>query len=1566
MSQSPIIAGHNIIHHDIPILKQHGFSTILNGKKIIDTLYLSTLLFPNKPYHHLVKDYKLVSTERNNPLADSIQAQQLYEECVQQFSQLSATLQEVFALLLKQTDGFNGFFDHQPFQASIRHAELVDFIRKGDQKDKYCTYGTFHALIEESPITLAFAIALANANNQSIAPPWLNHKFPKVNEYLKQIRLQPCDHIDCTYCTANLNPTQALKKYFGYDSFRSFEYDDGMPLQEQVVRAGLEQQSFLAIFPTGGGKSLTFQLPALLQGDATKALTVVISPLQALMKDQVDVLEKRFDIVEAVAINGLLSPLERAQAIESVTEGGAHLLYLSPESLRSASLFRILLQRNIARFVIDEAHCFSSWGQDFRVDYLYIGEFISLLQEQKKLTHPIPVSCFTATAKPQVVDDICHYFQTKLGLQMEVFQANAQRKNLSYEVIEVKNEKEKYTRLLHLIEQTTNKPTIIYSNRTKQTEEISRKLKADGYQAVWYHGKLATETKKLHQNAFLSGEVNIIVATSAFGMGVDKDNVAYVIHYEISSSLENYTQEAGRAGRKADIDAKCYVLFNESDLSAHFQLHQLSKINFKDIYQLWRGVKKLTHSSMKVCKSAIELAKAAGWDADHELVENKVRAALALLEEQGYLQRKFNRPRVFADSILVKTAEEGRTKIRNSKLLDETYKEHALRIFSSISQRSKQDAQVDLLSERLGISKEATITTLNYLRKEKIIGDQRDLSVYIDHSQGKKGSEKRFRTVALLEKNFFKYFNHDKERIYLKEINHHLLEKELTSTIDDLKDLLRFWKKNGYLHFKKSSKEKYVYITKLKQDFQHLNQRLQGRQLVCLEIIEALHRRSKGRFIGKTSQELIEFSFIELMEEANDHLQLTVSKEIPLPLFQEALLYLHHIGSIELKDGFLIYYTPMEIERLIENNKIQFKQQDYEKLKSYYQHRTEQVHIVGEYAAKMLQNYQDALRFVNDYFTIPHQQFIAKYFSGDRKKEIQRSLTLSQFHRLIHALSPEQLQVILDNESQHSMIVAGPGSGKTHVLVNKIATLLQVEDLRSEQFLMLTFSRAAASEFKNRLHELIGALAYGVDIHTFHGYAFELLGKMGSLDEADQVIPRAIESIQRGEAPLNKVANKSMLIIDEFQDIGSKEHQFLHTILEEAEHIKSIIVGDDDQTIYEFRGADIQNFHQYAQQFKPNKHHLLTNYRSHANLVDLSNFFIKRLKRRLKDKPLVANTNKKGKIHIIEYQTNSPLYIPLTLRLKSLYANIKGSIAVLVTKNQEVIQLESLLKAEHIPCYTLQGKESFKIRDLVEMRLFTHFLKEANESSTFISNKTWEAIKVKFQQEIIASSSKSLVNLCIQQFEKEFAEKPMSEWLIFMQEVRSEDVIMAQQKKVLISTIHKAKGREFDQVFMLLNDYQARSEERIRALYVGITRAKSQLEIHTNTNDFYSYHAKVEQLTYHYDNQVYPFPERAVLHLYHKDVYLSFFNKDDVQRKIRKLQATDELALTQDGNGLYRSDAGNLVRFSKAFQQKLDTWIKKGYHCVHAEIQHIVFWYDESIEKEIRIILPKLLLEKRD
>ena len=299
------LCGHNIINHDSKYVE------ISDNIKLIDTLYLSPILFPNKPYHSLLKDDKLLIDELNNPLNDAQKAMELFYDEVNAFAALDDELKLIYYMLLKDSHYFSGFFEYVDYTADddLETAVRVSFL------DKICENAPLSDIIADSPVELAYCLALISATEEySLIPRWVQINYPKVDMIMHTLRNVSCRN--CVYCRTKLNPDAYLGKYFGYSEFRKY---NGEPLQEKAVAAAVEHKSLLAIFPTGGGKSLTFQIPALMAGETERALTIVISPLQSLMKDQVDNLEKR-GIAEAVTINGLLSPIERAEAIERVVK----------------------------------------------------------------------------------------------------------------------------------------------------------------------------------------------------------------------------------------------------------------------------------------------------------------------------------------------------------------------------------------------------------------------------------------------------------------------------------------------------------------------------------------------------------------------------------------------------------------------------------------------------------------------------------------------------------------------------------------------------------------------------------------------------------------------------------------------------------------------------------------------------------------------------------------------------------------------------------------------------------------------------------------------------------------------------------------------------------------------------------------------------------------------------------------------------------------------------------------------------------------------------------------------
>jgi len=332
---------------------------------------------------------------------------------------------------------------------------------------------------------------------------------------------------------------QVLKQYFGYSNFRSG--------QEELIDAQMAGRDVFAVMPTGGGKSLCYQIPALL----LDGITLVVSPLISLMKDQVAALKKAG--VPAAYINSSLSLDQIRVVYKNVLAGKYKIIYIAPERLLTESFLQAIKNIRVSIVAVDEAHCISQWGQDFRPSYLRIVEFLKLLEYR-----PV-VSAFTATATLRVRDDI----ERILGLNDPLCKITGfDRPNLRFEVLKPKN---KPSVLLELIKKRTDKSGIVYCSTRKEVEKICLMLQDSGIRATRYHAGLPEDERRVNQDDFIYDRCNVMVATNAFGMGIDKSNVAYVIHYNMPQSMESYYQEAGRAGRDGS-SAECILLYSAGDI----------------------------------------------------------------------------------------------------------------------------------------------------------------------------------------------------------------------------------------------------------------------------------------------------------------------------------------------------------------------------------------------------------------------------------------------------------------------------------------------------------------------------------------------------------------------------------------------------------------------------------------------------------------------------------------------------------------------------------------------------------------------------------------------------------------------------------------------------------------------------------------------------------------------------------------------------------------------------------------------------------------------------------------
>ncbi|MDO4949202.1 MAG: RecQ family ATP-dependent DNA helicase [Bacteroidales bacterium] len=1549
------VCGHNIIHHDVKYL----FGDSACRWVLVDTLYVSPLLFPERPYHRLLKDDKLVSEQMNNPVNDCEKARDLLMAEMAEWNSLPARRQAIYATLLHDISEFQGFLEFVNATPGDK-ALLPEWIAT-EYRDKICAHANIESIVTLQPIELAYALALIDTTDyRSVTPPWVLHNYPNVENVVRLLRHTRCKE-GCAYCNRDLDVHHNLKQFFGYDEFRTYE---GEPLQENAARAAVEGKSLLVIFPTGGGKSLTFQLPALMEGRSVHGLTVVISPLQSLMKDQVDNLAER-GITDAVTINGLLDPISRSLAIQRVHDGDASLLYIAPEMLRSKTIEKILLARHVVRFVIDEAHCFSSWGQDFRVDYLYIGKFISEYQKKKRCEHPISVSCFTATAKQKVIQDICDYFKQTLNIELQLFASTASRTNLRYSVIHADTDEDKYAKLRLLIAES-DCPTIVYVSRTKRTRQLAEKLTRDGYKALPFNGQMDPDDKIANQEAFMTDQVRIIVATSAFGMGVDKSNVGLVVHYDISDSLENYVQEAGRAGRDPHLEARCLVLYSDADLDKHFILLNQTKLSISEIQQVWKAVKDMTKQRMRTCCSALEIARKAGWDDSVSDIETRVRTALATLEQAGYIVRGNNVPHVYATGITVKNMDEARKRITESLLFENDEVEKAVRIIKSLitqkhiakAQDAEAESRVDYLADILGLNKSEVVSVVERMRQEGILADTKDISAYLnDAGESENKSKRLLERFTKLERYILNNIPDDSLRISCKQLNDNAQNEDInTATEKDIRTLLYFLTVKGYTRKKEDAAHNLE--VRRQADMKATLLRFEKRLEICSFAVEWLYRLASQCTAEDSRKAGIQFSVVELLGDLKSQGQslFDVPQDVQLEDVEEALLYLSKIGALKLEGGFLVLYNAMDIRR-IKDNRLRYKQEDYRMLNEFYKQKIQQVHIVGEYANLMVRDYDAALRYVQDYFQMDYKRFVSKYFKGNRVLEIERNVTPGKYEQLFSALSQKQMEIISDKESRCIVVAAGPGGGKTRVLVHKLASLLLLEDVKHEQLLMLTFSRAAAIEFKQRLMELIGNAAHFVEIKTFHSYCFDLLGRIGNLDDAKDVVSRAARMINEGEVEPNRIA-KTVLVIDEAQDMSAEEYALVRALMTANEVMRVIAVGDDDQNIYEFRGSDSQYMAQLLKDSEGRFVEMTENYRSSQHVVAFANAFVRGIRMRMKSKSILSMARADGLVSVTHH-VSTYMYEPLVCEL--LANRTQGTTCVLTQTNEEAVILVALLRKHGLSSKLIQSMDGFRFWNMAEVRLFLKHI-EAKTHTPLIMDEVWEEAKRKTFAAYSTSESLHYLQHCIVLFEQTNKAKYLTDFKEFVFESSAEDFCDLTGTDVVVSTIHKSKGHEFDDVYMLITEPPHATDDVLRRYYVGMTRAKQRLFIHTSSTMFNRLPADQRMV----DQHQYGMPDEIVLQLSHKDVNLGFFKQH--KKEILTLRAGEHLRLAD--NYLYSLQTKKAVALlSQRMQADLLSWAEKGYEVSNVTIRFIVAWRPKDVpkeEKEYAVLLVDLSLSKND
>ena len=1261
------LLGHNLIEFDRPHLRAADPGLRLLQMPVIDTLWLNPLAFPRHPYHRLVKHYKqgdLKRHTRNDPELDARLAIKAFRNQQQALLDAEPSLLAAWHWLCAGPDhpGFDLFFEAlrrspRPSEAEGRNAveERLEGIACVTQARRVIESDTEHGW------PLAYALAwLSVCGGNSVMPPWVRHQFPAAGKLVRRLRDTACADPACDWCRERHDASGELKRFFDFDGYRPEPADEhGRPLQQAIVEAAMAGEHVLGILPTSTGKSICYQVPALSRYDKTGALTVVISPLVALMEDQVAGLEKK-GITSCVAISGMLSMPERADALERIRLGDAAIVLCSPEQLRSVSLLRALDQREIGAWVLDEAHCLSKWGHDFRPDYRYVGRFV---REKARDGATPTVLCLTATAKPDVQSEIVDYFREHLGVEMRVFDGGSKRTNLKFEVVPTTAATKLHD--IHLIlEQHLSSEdeggAIVYCATRRHTEVVAGFLAEKGLSADRFHAGLQPEEKKNIQRGFIGGDLRVIAATNAFGMGIDKPDVRLVVHADIPSSLENYLQEAGRAGRDQQ-NAHCVLLYTKDDIDRQFTMSARSRLTRREIQSVLRALRRLRRRNKDGGDEfAASVGEILAEDEEHEFRrdsatdDTRARTAVMWLEEAQLLSRDENKVRVFASSLRVQSVAGARQKLNNARITDSELRSLIKIVETLIESNPDAGISTDQLMSVTGLDSPDVRRALWRLEQLGVASDDTAITVFVHHGVPN-SSRRRLEQASAVERDLLDWM---RELVPDLEVGEKAAPLDLRVACQRLRDeghkdvrpdhvtrTLRGVARDGHVEGGRSGSltlrtlhAESVAVT-LKREWSSLcnlaDKRRSGASRLLELLLAKLRRGQHGNDI------LVKTTLGELTRGISDDLDLAARTTDARKLMEHALLWLHEQDVIRLNKGLTVFRSAMTVRLAAERRG--FRKEDFESLQLHYEESTRQVHVMAEYAEKGLRSMADAIGLSLDYFALGEEEFLRRWLP-DKRHEIARQTTPESWSTIVESLSnPSQRQLVVDDREKTSVLVlAGPGSGKTRVLVHRIAYLVRVRREDPRGILALAYNRHAAVEIRRRLAELIGDDSRGVTVLTCHALAMRLVGasfsgtaeglhKEDFEDRLDRVLAEAVELLrgeglepaEAEEARERLLSRFRWILVDEYQDINGGQYKLIsalagRTLSEPDARLSLFAVGDDDQNIYSFNETSVEYIRRFEAEYRARPSYLLDNYRSTGHIIDAANAVIAEARERMK------------------------------------------------------------------------------------------------------------------------------------------------------------------------------------------------------------------------------------------------------------------------------------------------------------------------------------------------------------
>ena len=1635
------ILGHNLIDFDLPHLKAASPGLRLFRLPAGDTLRLNPLAFPRNPYHHLVKHYQDGGLRRgriNDPELDSRLALKVFDDQMNTLRKSPSDLLTAWHWLTTSdgSEGFGRVFSslrnsHRPSDAE---ASAAIHRRLADKSCQTCAWEVI-ADATRYGWGLAYALAwLSVSGGSSVMPPWVRHQFPEAGRLVKRLRDTACPDSDCRWCRERHDARKELTRWFRFPDFRPEPSDEnGQPMQRSIVEAVMARKHVLGILPTGAGKSLCYQVPALSRYDKTGALTVVISPLVALMADQVAGLEAK-GIGSCVTINGLLSMPERADALDRVRLGDAGIVIAAPEQLRSVSFRRALDQRAIGGWVLDEAHCLSKWGHDFRPDYRYVGRFI----REKAGDDPVPpVVCLTATAKPDVKTDIVEYFQAELGIDLKVFDGGTRRTNLGFDVVPTSSG-EKFAAVHQILDADLpadeSGGAIVYCATRRQSEELAAFLQAKGVAADHFHGGLPPETKKNVQESFIRGDLRAIAATNAFGMGINKPDVRLVIHADIPGSLENYLQEAGRAGRDQQ-RARCALLYTQDDVERQFGMSARSRLTRREIHGVLRALRNLDRKKRLDGQVEATAGEILGEDdekvfeRDSNTDDTRVRTAVAWLEEAVLLTREENRVQVFPSSLRVSSVAEARARLEKSDIT-RGYRRQLLTIAETLVEADADEGiSTDELMTATGLTSEGVRGALYDLERLGIASNDTVLTAFV-HTGVLRASLRRFEQVAALESDLIAHLREttpdmstgDTSMLHLRlatqrlkdEGHPHALPEHLWRIVRSIAaDGRGDGGGGGSLGVRRWDAET-VQVT-LQRAWGALERTAELRRAAARRLLDhllaTLPQGSRGTDL------LAETTLGKLLAAVQSDIILRSEVKDPGKLMDRALLWLHEQEVIRLNKGLAVFRQAMTIHLKPESRG--FVQADFASLKLHYDEQVLQIHVMAEYAQQGLASMAHALRLAMDYFARHEEDFLDRWLPN-RATETSRQTTPESWRAIVESLNnPVQRRIVADDREQTNVLVlAGPGSGKTRVLVHRIAYLLRVKRENPRGILALAYNRHAAVEIRRRLADLIGDDARGVTVFTCHALAMRLVGasfsgRANRLIEGDfQEVLRQATALLRGEGlpPDEADENRARLLagfrwilIDEYQDIGLDQYELIsalagRTLAEEDDKLSLFAVGDDDQNIYAFNGASVEFIRRFEADYGAKPAFLIDNYRSTSHIIAAANAVIQPARSRMKTgHPITIDRTRskessggawaaldpvaRGKVQILSAGDNpisqAQVVVAELERLSGLTPNWEWSACAVVARDWSYLDpVRSLCELQGVPV-EMANEDFSGFWHLRETRALRDWLHQ-QDSQLVRSGEVADWLAARPKSQWVALLEEAVTDYALETGRAETSLDYFIEWLAeWGREFRR------RQGGLLLTTAHRAKGLEFDHVVVLdgawdrIGDGEDRDSPR-RLYYVAMTRARQTLTLMRSPgrHPFQDALQSGPSVLRRPASVGLPAPATELNRSYRRlslgDVFLSFAGYrppgSPVHPTIAALAPGDRLHVQHGSNRWELLDRHGTVvgQLARSFMPPADM------RCAFASVLAIATWDRESSEPEYRegirsdsweVVVPELVFE---